>query len=678
MRRLGMRRAAFVVPVALALLTAASPAAPPEAPHVSTLFESATSEIVLVEFWAVDLTGAPVTDLTAEEINLMVGSYRRPIDSFEHVLGPGGAAASPAPEVAGLPPAPGAGPASALARRFVLYFNDALSKSLGMTLARKAAIDFVSKSVPGDQFALANSGDLRRFRVLPFTDDHEEVVESLRRSLADPNRVSGLVLDLERPAVNEGEAHRIAPRRPEPEFGAASQVTQSARSTNRGLETLIAMLAPYRGPKSIVYFSDGITGLLNQDIEAATRAASAAQVTINTANTSGLVAGTADIEVAAASHAASNLATFADETGGLRTSLNDPSILFREMEAAEAGAYVLSFVPEGEADGRAHSIRLTCRRKGVELRYRHVFIRETASQARQRRLQAAFVAPGVHARFGLDAMTPLRAGARDLVLYVPADRLLFLPQGPAEAAQIEVGAVTVDANGKELDRVSRRMEIRLASGDSARRHAPLNLVLRGAVPAESRGVTAVVSDLNSGDVGAAEIDPASETHVAGLRGLALGDAQETSLWVDVPLGASGHSDAKTVAGPPALRPARRVGFSASERPVCEVRLDGPRPDGGKRLRLVIADEARTALILPLDGAEMAKDPGGAVVLRMPLPLRGVEPGSFVLRLEDLRAEGPATLGSMPIRITPETVAAPAPERQSLLASESGPSSDEGP
>jgi len=668
MRRPGRTRpAALIVPLAVMLVAAAPAAAPPETPHVSTLFESATSEIVLVEFWAVDATGAPVADLTAEELTLVVDSYRRPIESFEHVLSPG-AAASTAPEVAGAPPAPGAAPASPLARRFVLYFNDALSKAGGMTLARKAAIDFVSKSVPGDQFAVANSGDLRRFRVLPFTDDHDEVMAALRRSLADPNRVSGLVLDLERPLVNEGEAHRIAAQPMEPPYGATSQVTQSARSSNRGLETLIAMLAPYRGPKSIVYFSDGITGLLSEDIVAATRAASAAQITINTGNTAGLVAGGPEV-VAAASRANSNLATFALETGGLRVQSNDVSSLFHKMEEAEAGAYVLSFVPEGAADGRNHGIRLTCRRKGVELRYRRVFLRETTSQARQRRLQAAFVAPGVHARFGLDAMAPLRAGARDLVLYVPADRLLFLPQGPVEAAQIEVGAVAVDANGKELNRVSRRMEIRLASGDSVKRHAPLNLVLRGAVPAESRGVTAVVSDLNSGEVGAAETDPASETHVAGLRGLALGDAQETSLWVDLPLGDSGHPDAKTTAGPPVLRPARRVGFSASERPVCEVRLDRPRPDGGKKLRLVIADETRTALILPLDGAETVKDPGGGVVLRAPLPLRGVEGGSFVLRLEEMRADGPVALGSMPIRITPETVAAPpAPERQSQLAS----------
>jgi hypothetical protein len=104
-------------------------------------------------------------------------------------------------------------------------------------------------------------------------------------------------------------------------------------------------------------------------------------------------------------------------------------------------------------------------------------------------------------------------------------------------------------------------------------------------------------------------------------------------------------------------------------------MEGSRPAGGKGLRLVIADEVRTALILPLDGAETAKDPGGGVVLRMPLPLRGVEPGSFVLRLEELRAEGPVPLGSMPIRITPEVPATPAPDRQSLLASKPGRVSD---
>jgi hypothetical protein len=280
--------------------------------------------------------------------------------------------------------------------------------------------------------------------------------------------------------------------------------------------------------------------------------------------------------------------------------------------------------------------------------------------ARGRRLEAAFIAPGLHAEFGLDAMVPAAGSSaegtatvgqpsRDLLLYVPADRLLFVPGEAVDTAQVEIGAVALDAHGRELGRLSRRMQIRLARDDGARRHAPLNLLMRGAVPAGTVSVTAVLSDLGAGSLGAARVEPASEAHVAGLAGLAIGDTDERSLWLEVPLA----PDAKAEAAPaarPALGGARRVRFTTAESPVCEVRLAAPRPGAGKGLRLVVADERRIALILPLDGAEIVTDPRAGLVLRTHVPLRDVEPGEFILRVEEMLSDGPFELGRLPLRV----------------------------
>ena len=643
-RSIAARLAVFLFAAAVVALPLLA-ASPEPAPRVSDLFETTTSEVVLIEFWARDARGAAVTGLTADEIELSVDSRKRPITSLEPALSAAAARASTAPGEGG----PGIEAASA--RRFMIFFNDVLSKAGGMTLARRAAMTFVEKgAVRGDQFALASSEEHRRLRLIQgFTDDRDAVVRALTRSLEDPGRVSSLLLEMERPPVNEAQAHAIAPAPTPTAMAAASaldaQVRASARTMIRGLEALIELLAPYRGPKAILFFGDGLPGATRLEVEEVTRYAAAAQVTIHTGNTAGIVAGTADIEVAAASRAAWTLGTFAEETGGLRVQSNDPKALFRAIEKDTEGAYVLSYAPEGPPDGRTHTVRLTCSRKDVTLRYRRTFLRETPSEARARRLEAAFVAPALHSGFGLDAMAPVRSAGRDLLLYVPADRLLFVPSGATSTAEIEVGAVALDEQGRELGRVSRRMQVRAAESG---RHAPLNLLVRGAVPAGSHSVTALVSDVRSGALGAARLEPGDESHAPGLTGLAIGMEDEQSLWVEVPSAASGSASPAPTR--PVIRPARRIGFSSSERPVCEMRLAALPPEGVRRLRLVLVDGRQPVLIQPLDGAEQAEEPGRGIGLRLPLTLRDLPQGDYVLKVEETRPEGPFELGRTPLRI----------------------------
>ena len=102
-RRGGPSRAVPAAALALSavLAVAAPPAAPPrEGPHVSGLYETTTSEIILIELWAQDGDGRAVGDLAAGDLTLFVDTHRRPIASFEPVLaGP----AAPRPGTAPVP-----------------------------------------------------------------------------------------------------------------------------------------------------------------------------------------------------------------------------------------------------------------------------------------------------------------------------------------------------------------------------------------------------------------------------------------------------------------------------------------------------------------------------------------------------------------------------------------------
>ncbi len=641
MCRLGRRRrAAFAVSL-LAAGTLVLAADPPDSPRLSSLYETASSSVILVEFWARDPDGHPVTGLRPDEVRLYVDGGLRPIETLEPALEP--AVRSPG----AAPPLAVPGVAATGSRRFVLFFNDGMSQPEGMSRARRAALDFIAQGgAPGDLFAIVSSEEARHFRLVQdFSADRAQVAESLRRNLDDGTRPSSLFLEIARPKMDGangtiGFGTVVDPIRARQALIERKVVGQQIRIVGRGtvdaLKTVIAWLAPFRGPKAILLMADGLSGAQREDLSDVSRAASAASVTIHAANTAGFKR---------FSYGDNVLATLAVATGGLRVNSNDPSALFRGVEDEAAGAYVLSFVPEGKADGRPHSLRLACTRPGVQLRHRHIFIRETPEQTRKRVVEAAFAAPEIHADFALDAMLPLRGEARDLVLYVPADRLLFVPGWTHLTAQVEVGAVVRDERDKVVARVSRRLEIRLPNGSAPGRPA-IDLRLSGALPPEGRSVTAVILDLESGAVGATQMETDRESRAAMLAGLTLGEPGERSLWIS-----TDASGSKAAPGPGlhALGGARRMRFATTESPVCEIRLAEGRPSGGHGLRIVLEEGASSTLLMPLDGAEVVAT-GRGTLIRTRLPLRDVPPGEFVLKLEEAGDGGPHELGRLPLRV----------------------------
>jgi VWFA-related protein len=635
--------------VALALLTLLHAADAPEQPRLSDLYETASSSLVLIEFWARDHEGHAVSGLRTEEVRLYVDGAHRPIVAVE----PAVQAMTAVPAVSTVPD--GTGTAADRARRFVLFFNDGMSQPERMARARRAALDFVAMGgAPGDVFAITASEENRHFRLVQgFSADRVRVAAVLQSNLDDLTRASSLALELSRPLA-DGATGTMSGTVVDPvrareyelwrQF-TGEQIRISGRGTYEALEAVVAWLAPFRGPKAILYCGDGFAGADQRELDRVSRAASAASVTIHALNTAGLEIGSARDDA---------LAALTITTGGLRVNSNDASALFRRVDAEAAGAYVLSFVPQGKADGRPHSLRVDCTRPGVVLRCRKIFIRETPEQTRKREVEAAFIAPELHGDFALDAMLPARgAEARDLLLYVPAGRLLFIPIEMTAAAQVEVGLVARDEKDKVVAKLSRRLDIRLARETGLARPA-VNLRLPGAIPAEARRVTAVLVDLQSGSLGASRADTELESHAAGLAGFAIGLPGERSLWISAdPAARSGRT--KDPEGH-ALGSARRARFTSAETPVCEVHLAAARPDGGRGLRLVLVEGASPSLVLPLDGSEIAGASGAGTVLRARVPLTDVPPGEFVLKLEEVSGEGAVELGRLPLRVVaPEPV-----------------------
>jgi VWFA-related protein len=430
------------------------------APAIPPLSESVRTELVQVEVWALDGNGRAVRDLRIEEIELFVDGVRHPAVAFDPV-----SAADASDRAAVGPGPPGAAPPGiAWPRRMMLFFNDVLSMPEHMTAARRAAAAFLRDAGhEGDLYALASYSQRSHLRVaLDFTSRRERALTAVEATLGDTARVSELMLavsapppdgaDPSRPISNAERARQVANEQETLNF----QIQAAGHGVRDAFGALIDLLAPYPGHKAIVFFGDGLRGLTRQEVERLARDAAAAGVTIHAANTEGLTLGSPPRQQA--------LIALADETGGVRTVSNDVGAVLRAAGAAMDGGYVLSFAPTGAADGTGHPLRLVCRRRGVTLRHRQEFRRPLPSEARERELQASFVAPDLRAGFGLQ-IAAIASGAGDLVLFVPSGRLLYLPGPSGRAARFEVGVVAQDEDGREIARLSRRLELRQEGDD---------------------------------------------------------------------------------------------------------------------------------------------------------------------------------------------------------------------
>jgi hypothetical protein len=340
---------------------------------------------------------------------------------------------------------------------------------------------------------------------------------------------------------------------------------------------------------------------------------------------------------------------------------------FAKIEASAEGYYVLAYVPEGPPDGRSHSVNLKLKSKALDVRYRRFFTRFTASQARARAIEAAFVVPELHPDLALDLVVVTgavtdRARFADLVIYVPSGKVLFLPDPHGAAARLEVGLVALDPEKKEILRLARTVRV---AGDASRIAGAagadgggtlaLNLYARVKLPAAGVSITAVVTDDASGTIGSAHVQvAASGAGRPEAEGLSLYAVDEESLWVEIESGDATRKDLGTGASR-TIGPALRTRFASGERIACGFRMSASGPAVAPRdllLEVLQGEAVVRSRSVPITAGPMGHPANPAGSLSAEVPLAGLADGDYLLRLAASSAPGSVEIGRLPFRIVP--------------------------
>jgi VWFA-related protein len=672
-----------LAPPGAADFSAAPPEKDPSRP-IAPLIERATVELVLIEAYVTDSSGRAIEGLGVDDFSLKVDSHAKPIASleFRRVAAPSGAPA-PGPERAAAGIEPGPGPQHP--RRFVLFFEDGTSSYQNLTQARHAAERFLTSGLaPHDQVALASYD--RKLRVLQdFTTDREALKKVIKASLADPARYSDAASDT---AAHDQEFRELMqdagpPGRPkvtQATFLAMSYAqaeTPKMRSVLGALKTLVDSLAPYPGYKAIVFMGDGVPenpGIdyferlaqvapdarimsraasfdLTLEIKQLAHEAAASGVTLHSVQTTGLAAGA--LEGRRASRRGNTLATMALQTGGTASTSNDLHQALVEAEAASRSYYLVGYAPEGPPDGQFHTVQLRVKRSGARLRWRRGFTRLLPQQARERTLEAAYLLPDLYPEMGIEISAIAGPGdgdgrVVDLVVHLPPDRVLLVPGPDGPVARLEVGFVAIDENGRETLRTAR--QVRIAPGRERGAQLPgVDFYSRARLPRGAQTVTAVVSDLGGGTLGAARLSVRPAGEVTDIVGLSIYSLDEKSLWVEVPPAGSPESspgEASDFRTGPALKST----FAVGELLASGFRLERRERTSGIRIEIRGGGQVLRSIPVPQDVPGQEGEKGTAPgSIKMDLPTEGLPAGDYILAVKG--DDGGSDLGSIPFRLT---------------------------
>jgi VWFA-related protein len=454
------------------------------------------------------------------------------------------------------------------------------------------------------------------------------------------------------------------------------------RSVLGALKTLVDSLADWPGYKAIVYMGDGVPSnpvlpyverivalepdqqllfqagsySLDADLQALLQAAAAAGVTIHTMQTRGLEAGSA-AELKAAYRRSNSLEAIALNTGGLSSSSNDVLRALDNFESSSRAYYVLGYQPQGPPDGRFHPVQVRCTRRGAVVRWRRGFTRLLPEEARARAIQAAFLLPELYAQLpiGLSAVLgPAGPDSRiaDLVVHLPADMLLFLPDGERRTARLEVGLVALGEGSRESLKTARKVRIALRQELVRPERLGIDIVRRVRLPTAAQSVTAVVLDEAGGLVGGSRLSlPAGTSDADGVLGLSIYSMKETSLWIELPEGendrpAAGGHDEYT------LGPSLKATFEPGEPVTCAFLSPmGPVVEGSgapeeRSLQIVIRQDGRILRTVAV-GPQEAR-PGTKA--HVSLPVDGLDPGDYQVSVQEVLPGGPVDRGMAPFRI----------------------------
>lgn len=432
-------------------------------------------DVVQVDVSATDSNGRPIRDLTAADFELTVDGRLRPIVSAQFVSVPS-AADVPAPA----PPPHYSSNAEAEGGRLIMIVIDRASIATGRG---KAAIEAASRFVTGlnraDRVALAT---IPQGPQVTFTIDHALVQQLLRKvdgtavaSLGSRNIGVTDALAFERKddasmnaAVERecgvadggrgagGSDFLICKNDVRSEANlVAADVRARARTSIEGLRALIESLPESQTPKMLVFISEGL--VIERDAEQLAwleARAAAAHVTVYSLHleSAGTDASQRRPQARASADRAvqeQGLSMMALSTrGDMFRIVSNSDFAFQRLANELSGYYLLGFEAEGQdRNGRAHTINVTVRRRGVTVRSRRQF---TAGAAPGRTAESEIIAtlrdplPATEIPLKITTYSFRDANHDKLRLLIAAE----IDRSTNPDGAMSVGYVVVDFDGK--------------------------------------------------------------------------------------------------------------------------------------------------------------------------------------------------------------------------------------
>lgn len=456
----------------------------------------AVAQLVVVDVFVTDDKGRPMSNLLAEDFELLDDHKAVQIVGFE---APGSSADAP---VAGAKPSLPQGTTRATrgpdAEVMVIFIDRMLLSPGGRMRATQQTQALATEHLKagGRVVVIAEDGPLRPLTSL--TDDYPEVQKALDRlgvlaiqsSGADQERIvlSQFESIIETQGCLEGLPQLINVVR---DYARWREIeVQEARDRLNGL---VDALVGLPGRKALVYVSEGleqrpgihlfeqITSICPevlhregsqifaamQEIETssvlkdAAARANAARVTFYPIDARGLMTATAmDISRADRryiptakndfirdANLVNSYQLLAEETGGFPIVRGlSPAVATKRLQAEAAGHYVLAFAPSREPDGKAHdlTVRLKKERRGIRIRHRMSYLHaEPAVQRGQRALSALMFGleeNALRATLDIHRTLPSTGGGASATVKigVPLDALRFEETDKGLTARVRV------------------------------------------------------------------------------------------------------------------------------------------------------------------------------------------------------------------------------------------------
>ncbi len=483
----------------LAALLVAYPAAAAAQDEPYSFTEVVDVALVNVEVWVTDAKGRPVLGLTAEDFEVREDGKVVPISHFSEIGATGVAAAVTAPP-AGAAPEPEL-PAAEPPGHWIVYVDQLHLSAIRQKRLIKDARDFLLLSgIAPERVLLLRQGRGLGVEA-NFGSTREELDSALSRIASSKPAAGQLAAQAKRVAIDRlrqmwevlllqsvPDPCDFFPQQAVPEVNRyARQAAERTNLTLGNLASTASFLAGVPGVKTLIYAGDALEThpgrdllllvrelcpghtddgrfLLPRGLETEfrklTRNANANRVTMYTIETGGLRSSVLQgaeqrslgeltraanlLEPAIRGSNRSGLEYLAVETGG-RPILNRNRFESALGEIAQemSSYYSLAYEPPHGGDGLEHRIKVRVPDSGFAVRHRLNYRDKSRGERLTDRLQSALYL-GVSSnplalRLGAGGLTPAGDDRFTLRLHllVPADRVVFLPQGDSAVARLE-------------------------------------------------------------------------------------------------------------------------------------------------------------------------------------------------------------------------------------------------